>query len=68
MNESKTYRSLQEFTQEQIHRFDTMHSALREFNSELRKGMPVLPPDFSDQEMNEYSTYRQLLLEPKVND
>jgi hypothetical protein len=63
---SKHYTSITDFTSEQIQKFDTMHTSLRDYNSALRKGLSPPALTFPDEDMAIYSIYRQLILADKV--
>lgn len=58
----KRYRTLEDFNPAQKSRFDLMHEALQEYNAQLRRGESAVAPAFTDDEMAEYSIYRQLVL------
>lgn len=59
---AKIYKQVDDFSKEQIQKFDTMHRVLREYNSRLRKETSPIAPAFTDDEMRGYSIYRQLLI------
>lgn len=58
----KENTAIEEFSPEQIKKFDAMHKTLRDYNVNTAKGNSPLAPAFTDEEMHEYSTYRQMLL------
>lgn len=55
-------KKLNNYTPEEISRFNQMHEVLTEYNLLLSKKKDIAIPDFSDIEMMEYSKYRELLI------
>ena len=59
-------KTLDDFTKKEIEKFDEMHKVLTAYNSSLgtRNELPL--PEYTDEEMAEYSGYRELLLDKKL--
>ncbi len=57
---------LTDFTRPEVKKFDEMHKVLTAYNASLgtRNELPL--PEYTDEEMAEYSGYRELLLDKKL--
>jgi phage regulator Rha-like protein len=58
-------KTLEDFTEKEVKQFDEMHKVLTAYNASLgtRNELPL--PPYSDEEMAEYSGYRQLIIAKK---
>ncbi|MFM7858669.1 MAG: hypothetical protein ACKO96_43810, partial [Flammeovirgaceae bacterium] len=58
-------KTLDDFTREEIEKFDEMLKVLATYNASLgtKKELPL--PDYTDKEMAEFSGYRQLVIAKK---
>jgi hypothetical protein len=60
-------KKLSDYTEEQKQKFDNIHRTLRHYNERLSKGEDPALPGYSEKEMSDYSIYRQLLIQEKVD-
>jgi len=61
-------KSLEDFTQEEIQKFDEMHRILTAYNASLGTKNELPLPSYNDKEMAEYSGYRELWLDRKCEE
>ena len=60
-------KALHDFTKKEIEKFDEMHKVLTAYNASLRTKNELPLPEYTDEEMAEYSGYRELLLDKKLD-
>jgi hypothetical protein len=53
---------LDDYTEAEKAAFDDMHRALATYNAQLGAGDEVTTPNYSDDEMADYSRFREILL------
>lgn len=53
-------KTLDDFTEKEIKKFDEMHKVLTAYNASLGTKNELPLPNYSDKEMAEYSGYREL--------
>lgn len=58
-------KTLEDFTPEEIGKFEVMQKVMSAYNSNLMREQSPLVPAYTDVEMSEYSLYCQLVLEEK---
>jgi hypothetical protein len=63
----RVYNRVEDFTDEEVQKFESMHKTLRGYNADLRKGVSAIVPAYTDEEMSLYSTYRQLFLSSETD-
>lgn len=61
-------KTLDDFTKKEIEKFDDMHKVLTAYNASLGTKNELPLPDYTDEEMAEYSGYRELLLDKKMEE
>lgn len=59
-------KTLDDFTEKEVKKFDEMHKVLTTYNASLGTDHELPLPSYSDKEMAEYSGYRELLLDKKL--
>lgn len=65
---SPKLKTLDDFTKKEIEKFDDMHKVLTAYNASLGTKNELPLPDYTDEEMAEYSGYRELLLDKKMEE
>ncbi|MCC6836678.1 MAG: hypothetical protein IT213_16960 [Cytophagales bacterium] len=60
-------KTLEDFTQKEIEKFDEMHKVLTAYNASLGTKNELPLPEYTNEEMAEYSGYRELLLDKKLD-
>lgn len=55
-------KSIDQYSDIEIKKFDRMHEALKAYNQSIGSDNELPIPNFSDDEMMEYSRYRELLI------
>ncbi len=58
-------KTLSDFTEKEVRKFDEMHQALTAYNASLGTRNELSLPPYSDKEMAKYSGYRQLIIARK---
>lgn len=64
----KRARGLAGFTSKEIEKFDEMHKVLTEYNARLGTNDEMPMPEYSDDEMAEYSGYREMVITKECED
>lgn len=64
----KRARGLAGFSSEEIKKFDKMHKVLTEYNAKLGTNDEIPMPEYSDDEMAEYSGYREMVITKECED
>ena len=59
-------KTLDDFSPKEVAGFDDMHKVLTAYNANLGKRNELPLPEYTDEEMAEYSSYRELLLDKKL--
>ena len=59
-------KTLDDFTKKEIEKFDEMHKVLTAYNASLGTKNELPLPGYTDEEMAEYSGYRELILDKKM--
>jgi len=60
-------KTLDDFTKKEIEKFDEMHKVLIAYNASLGTKNELPLPEYTDEEMAEYSGYRELILDKKMD-
>lgn len=55
-------KALEDYTPEEITKFDEMHQVLKAYNESIGTNCELPLPDYTDEEMAEYSAYRELVI------
>lgn len=63
---SLTLKTLDDFSSKEVENFDAMHKVLTAYNTSLGTKNELPLPEYTDEEMAEYSCYRELLLDKKL--
>jgi hypothetical protein len=58
--------TVEDFTLEQVTKFDEMHRVLTEYNAKLCTPEEIPAPKYTPDEVAAYSQYRELLLESRI--
>jgi hypothetical protein len=61
-------KTLDDFLPKEIEKFDEMHKVLTAYNASLGTKNELPLPEYTDEEMAEYSGYRELLLDKKMEE
>ncbi|QLH33291.1 MAG: hypothetical protein HWD62_13540 [Cyclobacteriaceae bacterium] len=61
-------KALTDFSPRDIEKFDEMHRILTAYNASLGSKNELPLPEYTDEEMAEYSGYRELLLDMKLGE
>ena len=63
-------KTLADFSPRDIQLFEAMHKALEKYNAEVAKDTSKVleTPPYTEEQMTEYSSYRQLLMQQELND
>ncbi|MCC6836679.1 MAG: hypothetical protein IT213_16965 [Cytophagales bacterium] len=61
-------KTLEDFTQNEIEKFDEMHKVLAAYNASLGTKNELPLPEYTDEEMAEHSGYRQLIIAKKCEE
>jgi len=55
-------KKLEDYTPREKQHFDEMHTVLTQYNARLGTKVELPMPDYTDDQMSEYSGYRELLI------
>jgi hypothetical protein len=61
-------KTLDDFTEGEVKRFDEMHKVLTTYNARLGTKNELPLPQYSDEEMAEFSGYRELVIAKECED
>jgi hypothetical protein len=61
-------KKLQDFSTSEVVKFNEMHCMLTEYNARLGTDDEMPMPEYSDDEMAEYSGYRQMVIAKECED
>lgn len=61
-------KALDDFTEKEVKKFDDMHKVLKTYNASLGTNNELPLPEYTDEEMAEYSGYREFLLDKKMEE